>query len=367
MSRLKEAGFIVHDGSGGGAARPGGNSSTRARSTARAHEINARRQFRILHAEGVAALEIAFVDDLVLHEQVELEIREGLEEDPSPGFDLELRLARVLLQRVQAVGAAMPVRALALRDRIVGLDQAHLHRDLARSGVRVGHDHEEAAGRAQPAAYARQGLDRTIEVLQGMHQENRVVYGPELRGFDRRMDEAHARRHFLPCDLDQAVRGLDHGEVAETLRIELGRLAFETAQLQRPPVREERRQRAHHVTPNHLVEIVGVSPGFVVLVFLVVVSHGSDPLPQDASCSLSWAHCIFRKSPLRPTTRNPNFVYRPIAGWLSCETSRETVSTCSARARSRHAASSLAATPRRENSGETLVFVMKQERARASM
>src|SRR5437879_13083625 len=116
MSRLKEAGFIVHDGSGGSATRPGGNSSARARSTVRAHEIDARRQFGILHAEGVAALEIAFVDDLVLHEQVELEIREGLEENPSPGFDLEARLARGVLQRIQAAGAAMPVRGPALRD-----------------------------------------------------------------------------------------------------------------------------------------------------------------------------------------------------------------------------------------------------------
>src|SRR5437899_12082414 len=109
MSRLKEAGFIVHGGSGGSAARPGGNSSAHARSTARAHEIDARRQFGVLHAEGVSALEVAFVEHLVLHEQVELEIGEGLEESPSRGLGLQSRLARVVLQGIQAVGAVMPV------------------------------------------------------------------------------------------------------------------------------------------------------------------------------------------------------------------------------------------------------------------
>src|SRR5207245_11406603 len=150
-----------------------------------------------------------------------------------PGFDFQARLARVVLQGIQAVGAAMPVRALAYGDRTVGLDETHLHGDLPRSGVRVGNDHEKPAGRTQPAAYPRQGLDGTIEVLQGMHQENRVVYRLELRGFNRRMNEAHARRHLRSRDLDQAVRGLDHGEVVEALRIEPGRLAFEAAQLQR--------------------------------------------------------------------------------------------------------------------------------------
>src|SRR5437773_8446834 len=104
-----------------GATRPSGNSSRHARSTARAHEIDARRQFGILHAEGVATLQIACVDHLVLHEQIELESGEGLEEDPSPGFDLEACLASVPFQRIQAEGAAMPVRALARRDRIVPL------------------------------------------------------------------------------------------------------------------------------------------------------------------------------------------------------------------------------------------------------
>src|SRR5713101_4543031 len=118
MSRLRETGLLIlHGGSGGPATRLGGNSSRHARSTPRAHEINACRQFGILHAEGVTTLEIAFVDHLVLQEQIELEIGEWLEENPSPGFDIQACLARVVFQRIQAVGAAMPVRALARRDR----------------------------------------------------------------------------------------------------------------------------------------------------------------------------------------------------------------------------------------------------------
>src|ERR1700704_1942348 len=117
-----------------------------------------------------------------------------------------------------------------------------------------------------------------------------------------------------------------------------------------------------HVTHELVKGMFRVGLGEIKLSF-GATNHAKHMKPPFR-CRIS--NCIFRKSSLCPTIRKPNFVYRLIAAWLSLETSSETVSTCSARARSRQAASSRAATPRPENSASTLVFVMKQERSRAS-
>src|SRR5689334_703816 len=87
------------------------------------YQVDARSQFGILHAEGIAPVEIGFVDHLVFQELVELEIGECLEENPSSGLDAHPCLAHVMFERTQAVSAAMPVSEFARRNRIVGVDQ----------------------------------------------------------------------------------------------------------------------------------------------------------------------------------------------------------------------------------------------------
>lgn len=51
--------------------------------------IDAGCQVRMLHAECVATIKVGLVDDAGFHHAVELEVGEGFEEYPPPGFDVE--------------------------------------------------------------------------------------------------------------------------------------------------------------------------------------------------------------------------------------------------------------------------------------
>ena len=90
-------------------------------------------------------------------------------DDPQPGAD------DVALERVEAVGPAVPVRALGVGDGAVEGDQPHLHRDLARRRVGVRHDDEQPSAVGEPVADAAEHEHGIVEVLERVHQKDGVV------------------------------------------------------------------------------------------------------------------------------------------------------------------------------------------------